>query len=56
MSGVVNPTYAGSNAVYTGTIDTGKAAPVPIEVVLERSEPATTKNETMLQNVVMSIK
>ena len=48
--------YAGSNAVYTGTIDTGKAAPDPIEVLLERSEPATTKNETMLQNVQMSIK
>ena len=48
--------YAGSNAVYTGTIDTGKTAPGPVEVVLERSEPATAKNETMLQNVVMSIK
>ena len=47
--------YAGSNAVYTGTIDTGKAAPGPIEVVLERSEPTTTKNATMLQNVAMSI-
>ena len=48
--------YQGSNAVYTGTIDTSKAAPGPIEVVLERSEPATTKNETMLQNVKMSVK
>ena len=46
--------YAGSNTVYTGTIDTGKAAPGPIEVVLERSEPANPKNATMLQNVVMS--
>ena len=42
--------------LYTGTIDTGKATPGPVEVVLERSEPATTKNETMLQNVQMSIK
>ena len=48
--------YQGSNAVYTGTIDTGNIAPGTVEVVLERSEPATTKNETMLQNVVMSIK
>ena len=48
--------YAGSNVVYAGTVDTGKATPGPIEVVLERSEPATTKNETMLQNVQMSIK
>ena len=47
--------YQGSNAVYTGTIDTGNVTPGPIEVVLERSEPATTKNETMLQNVKMSI-
>jgi hypothetical protein len=48
--------YQGSNAVYTGAIDTGKTVPGPIEVVLERSEPATTKNETMLQNVKMSMK
>ena len=47
--------FAGSNAVYTGTIDTSKAASGPIDVVLERSEQATTKNETMLQNVKMSI-
>ena len=47
--------YQGSNAVYTGTIDTSKATHGPIEVVLERSEPATTKNETMLQNVKMSV-
>ena len=47
--------FAGSNAVYTGTIDTGKAAPGPIEVVLERSEPDNPKNATMLQNVQMSI-
>ena len=46
--------FAGSNAVYTGTIDTGKITTGPIEVVLERSEPSTTKNASMLQNVVMS--
>ena len=48
--------FAGSNAVYTGSIDTGKATPGPIEVVLERSEPDNPKNATMLQNVRMSIK
>ena len=48
--------FAGSNAVYTGAIDTGKAAPGPIEIVLERSELDNPKNAAMLQNVAMSIK
>ena len=48
--------YQGSNAVYTGTIDTGKATAGPIDVVLKRSEPDNTKNATMLQNVKMSVK
>ena len=48
--------FQGSNAVYTGTVDTGKATAGPIEVVLKRSEPDNTKNATMLQNVKMSVK
>ena len=43
--------YAGSNMVYTGTVDL--ATPGTIEVKMERSEPANNKNATMLQNVKM---
>lgn len=48
--------FQGSNAVYTGTVDIGKATAGPLEVVLKRSEPDNTKNATMLQNVKMSVK
>ena len=48
--------FQGSNVVYTGTVDTGKATSGPIEAVLKRSEPDNTKNATMLQNVKMSVK
>lgn len=48
--------FQGSNVVYTGAVDTGKATAGLIEVVLKRSEPDNTKNATMLQNVKMSIR
>ena len=48
--------YQGSNAVYTGILDTGNVTAGPIEAVLERSEPDNSKNDTMLQNVRMSVK
>ena len=48
--------FQGSNVVYTGAVDIGKATPGPIEVVLKRSEPDNTKNATMLQDVKMSVK
>ena len=46
--------YAGSNVVYTGTVDL--ATPSAIEVKMERSEPANNKNATMIQNVRMTMK
>ena len=46
--------YGASNVVYTGTVDL--ATPSAIEVKMERSEPANSKNATMLQNVRMSVK
>ncbi len=48
--------FAGSNAVYTGTIDLSKATTGPLDVVLERSEPDNSKNANMIQNVKMSVK
>ncbi len=46
--------YAGSNVVYTGTVDL--SVPGTIEVKMERSEPANNKNATMIQNVRMTVK
>ena len=48
--------FAGSNAVYTGTIDLSKATTGPLDVVLERSESDNSKNANMIQNVKMSVK
>ena len=45
--------FAGSNVVYTGTVDLTAPTSGPIEVALKRSEPDNPKNASMIQNMKM---
>ncbi|MQM73311.1 MAG: DUF2271 domain-containing protein [Eubacteriaceae bacterium] len=48
--------YWGSNVVYSGTVDTGKAQNGAITVQKKRSEPNNTRNADMIQHVKMTVR
>ena len=47
--------FAGSNVVYTGTVDLPQSTSGEITVTIKRSEPDNPKNANMIQDVKMSM-